>query len=245
MASLIPARVKGTGKDLLLTGLFLGVGILALGYANKKFGIMNKLISGAGALGTGIGQSVGLGLTNIPKGLVTGATGAFNEAGTMDPLGLKKAYNDWLISMGLLKPEDARITGGIIPNAYGDTGNGTATQTQGGFAELITAIEKNAPVANKMDLVGGNAFKTFSDIFKDIQPTSKISSGPVKPLNVALILKQAGQRLTAAQVQATSAKTPQRNKGFGGFGSAERQETTLQALIAANAKRYPQWFRVA
>lgn len=248
-SSLIPARVKGTGMDLLLAGLFLGGGILALGYANKRFGILSKLISGAGTLGTSIGQSVGLGLTNIPKGLVEGTAAAFNNAGSEDPLGLKKAYNDWLISVGLAKPGDVKITGGVIPNAYGDTGPNT---NQGGFAELITAIEKNPQAtadiagANTRTLASGAAFNSFTDLFKGIQPATNISSTPKQPLNIANIIQQAGQRLSAAQVRATTQKTNTTvNPQFGGFGSAVLQESTLQALIAANAKKYPQFFKVA
>src|SRR3990167_3533400 len=73
--SLIPQRVKNTGIDLLVAGLFLGGGILALGFANKRFGILDKLVSGASSLGFKVGQATGSGLAQIPQGLYSGATG--------------------------------------------------------------------------------------------------------------------------------------------------------------------------
>ena len=238
--SLIPQRVKNTGLDLTIAALLFGGGILAVGYLNKRFGILDKFVGGVGSLGFKIGEATAVGLGSIPTGLAIGAKNFSIEQG-----GTGKIGSTWDIAVQNLKdnlgiggsPNDA------LPNAYGEESG--SNQIQGEFAQLITAIEKNPQADTTRNLVSGETFKTFSSLFKDIQAAPAGGATPKAPLNVAAIIKQAGQRLTAAQVQATSAKTPSRNKGFGGFGSAELQETTLQALIAANAKRYPQYFKVA
>ena len=240
--SLIPGRVKNTGIDLVIAAAFIGGGILAVGFLNKRFGILDKFVQGVGSLGFKVGEATAVGLGSIPKGLVTGAQNYSVQAGGTGKLGL-----DFQTAFQNLKDNlsggTSKDTPPLIPNAYGEeSGN---NQKQGGFSELITAIEKNPIEDTTRNLASGETFKTFQSLFKDIQPATNISSTPKQALDVAKIIKQAGQRLTAAQVQATSAKTPQRNLGFGGFGTANRQETTLQALIAANAKRYPQYFKVA
>ena len=243
--SLIPSRVKNTGIDLTIAALMFGGGILAVGYLNKRFGILDKFVGGVGSLGFKIGEATAVGLGSIPTGIATGARNFSVQAGGTGQIG-----STWDIAVQNLKDNlglggSSNNDGSLIPNAYGDTGNNTSTQTQGGFAELITAIEKNPTADTTRNLVSGRTFQTFTDLFKDIQPAAQGGATPKAPLNVAAIIKQAGQRLTAAQVQATSAKTPSRNLGFGGFGSAELQETNLQALIAANAKKYSKWFKVA
>ena len=246
--SLIPQRVKNTGLDLTIAALLFGGGILAVGYLNKRFGILNKFVGGVGTLGFKIGEATAVGLGSIPTGLATGAKNFSIASGGTGQIG-----STWDIAVQNLKdnlgiggnPDD----GSIIPKAYGEQ-QGT-DQKQGGFAELITAIEKNPQAiqqignGNTRNLTSGATFKTFSDLFKDIKPATSTSATTAKPLNVAAVIKQAGQRLTQAQVQASNAKTPSRNKGFGGYGTAETQESTLQALIAANMKRYPQFFKVA
>ena len=243
--SLIPQRVKNTGLDLTIAALLFGGGILAVGYLNKRFGILDKFVGGVGSLGFKIGEATSIGLGSIPVGIATGAKNFSVASGGTGQIG-----STWDIAVQNLKDnlgigEKKDNSGNIIPNAYGDTGNNTSTQKQGGFAELITAIEKNTQADTTRNLTSGQTFKTFQDLFKDIQAAPAGGATPKAPLNVAAIIKQAGQRLTAAQVQATSSKTPSRNKGFGGFGSAELQETNLQALIAANAKKYSKWFKVA
>ena len=247
--SLIPQRVKNTGLDLTIAAILFGGGILAVGYLNKRFGILDKFVGGVGSLGFKIGEATSVGLGSIPKGIAEGARNYSIQAG-----GTGKIGSTWDIAVQNLKDNlgiGGNNTGsGLIPSAYGDTGNGATTQEQGGFAELITAIEKNTPVASTRDLTSGAAFRTFSDIFKDIQPTSKISSGPVKPLNVAALIKTAGQRISAQSTLARNKKiknqygTQTTKNIFGGFGTAEKQESTLQALIAANARKYPQFFKV-
>ena len=240
--SLIPGRIKNTGVDLVIAAAFIGGGILAVGFLNKRFGILDKFVQGVGSLGFKVGEATAVGLGSIPKGLVTGAQNYSVQAGGTGKLGfdLETAFQNLKDN---LSGGTAKDTPPLIPNAYGEeSGN---NQKQGGFSELITAIEKNPIEDTTRNLASGETFKTFQSLFKDIQPATNISSTPKQALDVAKIIKQAGQRLTAAQVQATSAKTPQRNLGFGGFGTANRQETTLQALIAANAKRYPQYFKVA
>jgi len=254
--SLIPQRVKNTGVDLLVAGLFLGGGVLALGYANKRFGILDKIIGGAGSLGFGIGQATGKGLSSIPQGLFSGLTGidlskANDIRKTVIGGGSVGQTSTPAAAASYTQDKDGKVTitdsqGNIIPTAYGDSG-----ENQNFFASLITAIEKNPQAtaeigqADTRNLTSGKTFKTFTDLFKDIQAAPTGGATPKAPLDVAKIIKQAGQRLTAAQVQATNKKTPQRNLGFGGYGSAIVQESTLQALIAANAKRYPQYFKVA
>lgn len=243
--SLIPQRVKNTGIDLLLAGLFLGGGILALGYANKRFGILNKLVSGSGSLGFKLGESVGVGLGSIPGGLFKGASEASMQVG-----GTGKIGTTLEIAIQNLKDNlSVGTASNPLPNAYGETSGNS--QKQGGFAELITAIEKNPEAtaqlgsASTRNLASGATFRTFTDLFKDIQPATGISSTPKQPLNVANIIQQAGQRLTQSQIRATTQKkTGTQNPQFGGFSSANTQESTLQALIAANAKRYPQYFKV-
>ena len=252
--SLIPGRVKNTGIDLVITAAFIGGGILAVGFLNKRFGILNKLVTGAGSLGFKVGEATGLGLKSIPQGIIAGTLGIPPEVTnanlksnlTLTPLPNDPLFGENGVFTNLWKsinPGDKNYPSDVIPKDYGEeSGN---NQKQGGFSELITAIEKNPIEDTTRNLASGETFKTFQSLFKDIQPATNISSTPKQALDVAKIIKQAGQRLTAAQVQATSAKTPQRNLGFGGFGTANRQETTLQALIAANAKRYPQYFKVA
>ena len=244
--SLIPQRVKNTGLDLTIAALLFGGGVLAVGYLNKRFGILNKFVSGVGTLGFKVGEATAVGLGSIPTGLATGAKNFSVASGGTGQIG-----STWDIAVQNLKDNlgiGGNPTNSINPNAYGEQqGN---NQQQGGFAELITAIEKNPQAtaqlgeANTRNLTSGRTFKTFQDLFKDIQPATSTSATTTKPLNVAAIIKQAGQRLTQAQVQASNAKTPSRNKGFGGYGTAETQESTLQALIAANMKRYPQFFKV-
>ena len=154
--------------------------------------------------------------------------------------------------LGRIEREDLGIGGdkpGIIPNAYGESqGN---QEVQGGFAELITAIEKNPQTASTRELTSGSAFRTFTDIFRNIQPATNISSTPKKPLNVADLIKQAGQRITQQSTIASTGKltntygTLTTKTPYGGYANANQQETTLQALIAANALKYPQFFKVA
>ena len=257
--SLIPQRVKNTGIDLLTAGLFIGGSLVALSYINKRFGIINRFVGGAGSLGFGIGEAVGSGLKSIPQGLIKGTLGISEEQTnanlksnlTLTPLPNDPLFgeNGFFTNLGKSIGIGDGIGSGPIPNAYGEqSGN---NQEQGGFAQLITAIEKNPQTASTRDLVSGNAFKTFTDIFKDIQPSTNISSTPKQPLNVAEIIKQTGQRLSAQSTLAQNQKLVKQSgtftakQAFGGFASANQQETTLQALIAANAKKYPQWFKVA
>lgn len=79
--SLIPGRVKNTGIDLLLAGVIFGGAIIGLEYANKKFGILNKFVAGANALGTAVGQAVGQGVAAIPSNIGTGALSVFSPTG--------------------------------------------------------------------------------------------------------------------------------------------------------------------
>ena len=261
--SLIPQRVKNTGLDLVIAGLFLGGGILFLGFANKRFGILDKIVSGAGSLGFKVGEATGLGLKNIPQGLYSGVTGIdlskavpgflkqpaeqsfLNEpAGTTS--GIPASYKQ--DASGNITVKDA--SGNILPQAFGETG-----ENQNFFAALITAIEKNPEAtadiggANTRTLVSGQTFKTFQDLFKGIQAAPAGGATPKKPLDVAKIIQQTGQRLSQSSTMAQNKKITnkygtQKGPAFGGFGSAVAQESTMQALIAANAKRYPQWFKV-
>ena len=243
--SLIPQRVKNTGLDLTVAALLFGGGILAVGYLNKRFGILDKFVSGVGSLGFKIGEATAVGLGSIPTGLSTGARNFSIAQGGTGQIGSTWdiAVQNLKDNLGIGNKPTVNNSGDIIPNAYGEESG--SNQVQGGFAQLITALEKNPQADTTRNLVSGKTFETFSSLFKDIQAAPAGGATPKAPLDVAKIIKQAGQRLTAAQVQATSAKTPARNKGFGGFGSAELQETNLQALIAANMKRYPQFFKVA
>ena len=246
--SLIPQRVKNTGLDLTIAALLFGGGILAVGYLNKRFGILNKFVSGVGSLGFKIGEATAVGLGSIPVGLSTGAKEFSIKSGGTGQIG-----STWEIAVQNLKDNlgigGTPDTGGIIPNAYGEqSGN---NQVQGGFAELITAIEKNPFTDTTRNLTSGTTFKNFSDLFKDIQPAPSGGATPKQPLNVANIIKQAGQRISQQSTLAQNKKITNQygiqttKNPFGGFASANAQETTLQALIAANAKKYPQYFKVA
>ena len=135
-------------------------------------------------------------------------------------------------------------SGNILPSAFGDTG-----ENQNFFGALITAIEKNQITDTTRNLTSGTTFRNFADIFKDIQAAPAGGATPKAPLNVASIIKQAGQRLSQTSTLAQNKKITNRygtqtGTIFGGFASSNAQETTLQALIAANAKRYPQYFKV-
>lgn len=79
--SLIPGRVKNTGIDLLTAGVLFGGSLIVLEYANKKFGILDKFVKGAAALGTAVGQAVGQGVAAIPSNIGTGALSVFSPTG--------------------------------------------------------------------------------------------------------------------------------------------------------------------
>lgn len=245
--SLIPARVKGTGVDLVLAGVTFGAGILVLGFLNKRFGILDKFVGGVGSLGFKIGEATAVGLGSIPKGLVTGAANYSVASGGTGQLGLN--FETALQNLKDNLSGGTASKDGLIPNAYGDTGN-TSTQKQGGFAELITAIEKNPFEDTTRNLTSGTTFRNFTDIFKDIQAAPAGGATPKTPLNVADLIKQAGQRISQQSTLAQNKKITNQygtfttKTPFGGFTSANQQETTLQALIAANAKKYPQYFKV-
>ena len=249
--SLIPQRVKNTGLDLLVAGLFLGGGILALGYANKRFGILNKLVSGAGSLGFKVGEATGLGLKSIPQGIIAGTLGIPPEvtnANLKSNLTLTPLPNDPLFGENGFFTNLGKSISNPTPDAYGQT-PGETNQTQGGFAELITAIEKNPLEDTTRNLTSETTFKNFTDLFKDIQAAPAGGATPKAPLNVASLIKQAGQRISQTSTLAQNKKITnkygtQTGTAFGGFATANTQETTLQALIAANAKRYPQYFKV-
>ena len=242
--SLIPQRVKNTGLDLTIAALMFGGGILAVGYLNKRFGILDKFVGGVGSLGFKIGEATAVGLGSIPTGLATGAKNFSIASGGTGQVG-----STWEIAIQNLK--DNLGLGGnndVIPKAYGDS-SGTV-QDQGTFAKLITAIEKNPYEDTTRNLTSGATFANFTDIFRDIQAAPAGGATPKQPLNVADLIKQAGQRISQQSTLAQNKKitnqygTLTTKTPFGGFESANQQETTLQALIAANAKRYPQYFKV-
>ena len=245
--SLIPQRVKNTGLDLLTAGLFIGGSLVALSFVNKRFGIIDRFVSGASGLGFGIGEAVGSGLKSIPQGLIKGTLGIsaeqtqanLNSNLSLTPLPSDPLFGTEGFFTKLFKPQEA----------YGDTGT-SSTQKQGGFAELITAIEKNPFEDTTRNLTSGRTFANFTDIFRDIQAAPAGGATPSQPLNVANLIKQAGQRISQQSTIAQTGKlknqygTLTTKTPFGGFASANQQETTLQALIAANAKKYPQYFKV-
>jgi len=166
----------------------LGGGILAVGYLNKRFGILDKFVGGVGSLGFKIGEATAVGLGSIPTGLATGAKNFSIASGGTGQIGSTWdiAVQNLKDNLGLSKPSDESI----IPNAYGETSGNS--QEQGGFAELITALEKNTPVdadyLGLMDSAAGNILKKLSwlNLKSDLKTYFDTLYGVKNPSIVAL-----------------------------------------------------------
>ncbi len=127
----LPRRIALTG------GLTIGA-IIAVAYLASKTDILQKFAGGLSSIGKYVGLGVGEGVANIPRGVTQGFANVFGEAGKEDPLGLKKAYNDWLNSMGIATP--AGITGGVIPSAYAEPQIAGSSGAAGGQAMVDPLI---------------------------------------------------------------------------------------------------------
>ncbi len=116
----------GLPRKIALTGGLTIAAIIAVAFLASKTDILQKFAGGLSSIGRYVGLGVGEGVANIPRGVTEGFANVFNQAGSQDPLGLKKAYNDWLNSIGIATP--AGITGGVIPTAAADLGGSTLDQ---------------------------------------------------------------------------------------------------------------------
>jgi hypothetical protein len=152
-SSLIPGRVKNTGIDLLVAGVLFGGSLIALSYANKKFGILNKLVGGAASLGLAVGQAVGVGVGSIPTGIGQGALSVFTPGGaqsdaTRNLLGLSSEKNGILNFPFTNIPIPGQTQNGIptntignpisVPNVYGTLPQTTPANETGSFASQVS-----------------------------------------------------------------------------------------------------------
>lgn len=115
----------GLGQRIAFTGGGIIAAILLIAYIATKTDILQRFTQGLKNIGLSIGQGVGGGLANIPRGVIEGSSQSFLEAGNADPLGLKAAWNDFLKQFGL-KSEGGGITGKIteIDPTSDDSGSG-------------------------------------------------------------------------------------------------------------------------
>ena len=102
----------GLGSRIAITGGAIIGAILLLAYVGNKTDILGRFTRGLTSIGGAIGQGVGGGLVAIPQGV--GKAFGLGLAGTdpitaevYDPLGLKKAYSDFLKSLGITDPFQA------------------------------------------------------------------------------------------------------------------------------------------
>ena len=99
----------GIGGRIAITGGAIIGSILLLAYVGNKTNILNRFSSGLTSIGRSIGLGVGGGLAAIPQGVGAAFGRAFVgtdpiTAQPLDPLGWKKAYTDFLKSLGITDP---------------------------------------------------------------------------------------------------------------------------------------------
>lgn len=118
----------GLGKSIAIKGGAIIGAILLIAVIASKTDILKKFSSGLGNIGLSIGQGVGLGVANIPKGVLQGVGTVVSGQGE-DVLGLKKAYNDFFAKYGL---EDPFAKYNVLPPIYGEIQNpNDSTDTTG------------------------------------------------------------------------------------------------------------------
>jgi hypothetical protein len=190
--SLIPGIVKGTGKDLLVAGLFLGGGILALGYANKHFGILNKLVSGAATVGSSLGQAVGGGLGSIPSGVGQGFLSVFSPTGDQNgairnALGLPVDTNGCLTIPFTNIPFPGQNCSALNKSTIPPTGSGAQDPSKQATSNGAVGITVDTSRLNQRSQ-STNPSAPGSNLVNasDLGYAANILSGIVKPANLSV-----------------------------------------------------------
>lgn len=95
----------GIGQKIAITGGGIIAAILLVAYAANKTNILDLFKTGLGKVGQSVGGAVGGAVGNIPLGFFEGLGGSFVSASKdYDPFGFKKAYADFLASIGVTDP---------------------------------------------------------------------------------------------------------------------------------------------
>lgn len=196
----------GLGKSIALKGGGIIAAILLVSIFAQKTGILQKFVSGVSNIGSSVGQAVGEGVANIPKGVVAGVANVYRDANTSyDLLGLKKGYADLLKGLGLEDP-----FAGLQP-AYADPTSPNAASPQGTvlnppLSDASIVTPQNRAVSDAIKAVGFGNYGT-------VTATKSSTGGSIVSVT---------RHISVAQQQASRAASPSRAASFAKTQAASR-----------------------
>lgn len=231
----------GLGKSIALKGGGIIAAILLVSIFAQKTGILKKFVSGVSNIGSSVGQAVGEGVANIPKGVVAGVANVYRDANqSYDLLGLKKAYADLLKGLGLEDP-----FAGLQP-AYADPTSPNANQgtvLNPPLSDAAIVTPQNRSLSDLIKAAGfGNYGKVTAIKFNSDGSISSLSRHVSVADQRASVAASPSRAATFAKAQAAArARASARKKGkcyndglpMGGVGQITYRDAGVFSLKGA------------